>query len=34
MAPELLPAWGFVMFGTPPIGSPKEIREAFLPDPE
>jgi pimeloyl-ACP methyl ester carboxylesterase len=33
MAPDLPEARGFMIFGTPPLGSPPSIREAFLPNP-
>jgi pimeloyl-ACP methyl ester carboxylesterase len=32
-APKLLGAAGFVVFGTPPVGSPAQLAEAFLPNP-
>jgi pimeloyl-ACP methyl ester carboxylesterase len=32
-APELPQAAGFVIFGTPPIGSAAQLTEAFLPNP-
>ncbi len=33
LAPDLPKARGFLVFGTPPIGSGDDMREAFLPDP-
>ena len=33
MAPDLPEARGFMIFGTPPIGPPPSIGEAFLPNP-
>ena len=33
MAPDLPEARGFMIFGTPPLGSPPSIGEAFLPNP-
>jgi pimeloyl-ACP methyl ester carboxylesterase len=33
MAPDLPKARGFVIFGTPPLGSRESVREAFLPNP-
>jgi pimeloyl-ACP methyl ester carboxylesterase len=32
-APALPEAAGFVIFGTPPVGSPAQLAEAFLPNP-
>jgi pimeloyl-ACP methyl ester carboxylesterase len=32
-APQLGNAAGFVIFGTPPVGSPAQLGEAFLPNP-
>ncbi|MBP2327183.1 pimeloyl-ACP methyl ester carboxylesterase [Kibdelosporangium banguiense] len=32
-APQLPDAAGFVIFGTPPVGSPAQLAEAFLPNP-
>ncbi|MFD7658983.1 alpha/beta fold hydrolase, partial [Actinosynnema sp. NPDC059797] len=32
-APRLPDAAGFVVFGTPPVGSPAQLAEAFLPNP-
>ena len=33
MAPDLPEARGFLIFGTPPLGSSEDIQEAFLPEP-
>jgi len=32
-APDLLPAAGFVIFGTPPVSGPADMANAFLPNP-
>lgn len=32
-APHLPAAKGFVIFGTPPVGAPDQLAEAFLPNP-
>jgi pimeloyl-ACP methyl ester carboxylesterase len=32
-APQLTNAAGFVVFGTPPVGTPAQLGEAFLPNP-
>jgi hypothetical protein len=32
-APELPDAGGFVIFGAPPVASPAQMAEAFLPHP-